>query len=78
MVKAQKGRVSHSGCTMGKKYWRMTVTVEEMEKGSMLGRTKHTEVANHVYSDSPGKVSELLKQVVEEIMKRKTAQEETF
>lgn len=56
----------------------MTVTVEEMEKGSMLGRTKHTEVANHVYSDSPEKVSELLKQMVEEIMKRKTAQVETF
>lgn len=44
----------------------------------MLGRTKHTQVANHVYSDSPERVSELLKQVVEEIMKRKTAQGEAF
>jgi len=65
--------------TMGKtRFWRMTVTVEEMEKGSMLGRTKHTEVANHIYSDSPEKVSELLKQVVGEIMKRKTSQGEAF
>jgi len=65
--------------TMGKtRFWRMTVTVEEMEKASMLGRTKHTEVANHVYSDSPEKVSELLKQVVGEIMKRKTSQGEAF
>jgi len=64
---------------MGKtRFWRMTVTVEEMEKGSMLGRTKHTEVANHIYSDSPEKVSELLKQVVGEIMKRKTSQGEAF
>jgi len=64
---------------MGKtRYWRMTVTVEEMEKGSMIGRTKHSQVANHVYSDSPEKVSDLLKLVVEEIMKRRTTPGEAF
>ena len=54
------------------------MTVEEMEKGSMIGRTKHSQVANHVYSDFPEKVSDLLKLVVEEIMKRRTTPGEAF